>query len=60
VREVKTHKKEKLKMSILYSKSVDTLHCKNCLNTINISKSYIEVYMSFLRLFATRDLHCGS
>ena len=60
VREVKTHQKEKLKMPNLYSKSVDILRCKDCLKTINISKSYIEVYTSILRLFAARDLHCGS
>ena len=62
MREVKTHKKEKLKIPILYYKSLDILHCKNCLKTTNISKvyMYVEVYMSFLRLFAARDLHCGS
>lgn len=56
VREVRTHKQEKLKMQILYSKSVDILLCKNSLRTLNISKVNIKIYTSLSQLFTVRDL----
>ena len=58
MREVRTHEEEKLKMQILYPKSVDILLCKNRLRTINVSKVNIKIYTSLSRLFASRDLQC--